>query len=133
MGNGLKAMTGKCRHYVLTETAERDFRAARQWSLSRWGKELTKQYFNDLHNCAESIARNPDQFSSIEHVPNAEELKVYPIREHYLVYVPVRDKCVAIVALIRQTRDVPGILNANGFIIQRQLKEVFAKLAPVTC
>jgi hypothetical protein len=33
-----------------------------------------------------------------------------------------------IVSLIRQTRDVPAILNANGFEIQRQLKEIFKKL-----
>ncbi len=121
-------MAGMRRNYILTETAERDFRAARQWSLSRWGKELTRQYFTDLHECAESIAQNPEQFSSIEDVSYTAELNVYPIREHYPVYVPLRDKRIAIVALIRQTRDVPAILNANGFMIQRQLKEVLAKL-----
>ena len=116
------------RHYILTETAERDFRAARQWSSSRWGKALTKQYFTDLHECAESIAQNVERFSSREHISGAAELSVYPIREHYLVYVPISNKRIVIVALIRQTRDVPAILQANGFRIQKQLKEIFEKL-----
>ena len=121
-------MAGKRRHYILTETAERDFREARQWSLSRWGKELTKQYFTDLHESAESIAQNHDHFTSTEQVPDATELSIYPVREHYLVYVPVSRNRIVIVALIRQTRDVPAILNANSFMVQRQLKEIFEKL-----
>lgn len=121
-------MAGKRRHYILTETAERDFRAARQWSLSRWGSELTRQYFTDLHECAESIAQNPERFSSMEHVSYTAELNVYPVREHYLVYIPVNGSLIVIIALVRQTRDVPAILNANGFMIQKQLKEIFEKL-----
>ncbi len=121
-------MARKPRYYILTETAERDFRAARHWSLSRWGKDLTRQYFTDLHQCAERIAQNPEQFSSFDHVSNTAELNVYPIREHYLVYLPISDKRIVIVAFIRQTRDVPDILNANGFMIQRQLKEILEKL-----
>ena len=124
-------MAGKRRRYILTETAEQDFREAWGWSLSRWGRELTKQYFTDLHQCAERIARNSARFAPMEHVPNTAELSVYPIREHYLVYVPIREKRIAIVALIRQTRDVPAILNANGFVIRRQLKKILAKPAPV--
>ena len=65
----------------------------------------------------------------MEHVPNTAELSVYPIREHYLVYVPIREKRIAIVALIRQIRDVPAILNANGLVIRRQLKKILAKTA----
>ncbi|TQV82433.1 type II toxin-antitoxin system RelE/ParE family toxin [Exilibacterium tricleocarpae] len=121
-------MAGKRRHYILTETAEGDFRAAWQWSLSRWGKALTKQYFTDLHKCAESIAQNHNHCASIESIVDTVELSIYPIREHYLVYVPTSNGCIAIVALIRQTRDVPAVLDANGFLIQRQLKEIFEKL-----
>ncbi|MDM3872463.1 type II toxin-antitoxin system RelE/ParE family toxin [Porticoccus sp. W117] len=121
-------MARKQRHYVLTETAEHDFREVRLWSLSRWGRELTKQYFADLHEYAERIARNPERFAAMEHVSNTAELNVYPVREHYLVYIPVSGKGIVIVALIRQTRDVPTILNANGFMIRKQLREVFAAL-----
>lgn len=67
-------MSRRRKTYVLTETAARDFKAARAWSLSR-----------------------------------------------YLVYVPLGKKQIAIVALIRQTRDVPTILQENGFLIRRAL------------
>jgi len=116
-------------HYILTKTAEHDFREARQWSLSRWGSELTKQYFTDLHKSAENIAQNYKRIASMEHVADATELSVHPVREHYLVYVPISGKRIVIVALIRQTRDVPTIIQASGFMIQRQLKESFKKLA----
>ncbi len=115
----------KQRPYILTETAERDFRQARQWSMRRWGKELTKQYFSDLHDCAENLARSPRQPPSAKQDGNVADLKIYPVREHYMVYVPVKPERIAIVALIRQTRDVPAILNANSFLIRRQWKEIF--------
>jgi len=120
-------MAGKRRHYILTETAKRDFREARRWSLSRWGKELTKQYFFDLHESAESIARNYEHFSSTKHIEST-ELSVHPIREHYIVYIPINGNRIVIVSLIRQTRDVPAILKINGFMIQRQLNEIIEKL-----
>ncbi len=117
-------MAGKQRNYILTEIAESDFREARQWSLSRWGKELTKQYFSDLHACAESLSRNPARSTFMFQVSAAVELKIHPVREHYVVYVPIDSNRIAIVALIRQIRDVPAILNANSFMIQRQLKKI---------
>jgi plasmid stabilization system protein ParE len=115
----------KHKHYILTASAERDFREARRWSLSRWGKELTEQYFSDLHESAQGIAQN---HLPIHQGSKASELGIYPVREHYLVYVPISKNSIVIVALIRQTRDVPEILKTNGFKIRRQLKEIFEKL-----
>ena len=122
---GASKKTGKRRHYILTATAERDFREAKRWSLSRWGKELTAQYFADLHESAEGIAQS---HSMTLQIADTSELGIYPVREHYLVYVPIGKNNIVIVALIRQTRDVPAILKANGFQIQRQLKEIFERL-----
>lgn len=123
-------MARKHKHYILTATAERDFRESKRWSLSRWGEEQTRQYFTDLHKSAESIAENYKRFASFEHVTGTTELSIHPVREHYLVYVPISGNCICIVivALIRQTRDVPAILNANSFMIQRQLKAIHKKL-----
>ena len=42
--------------------------------------------------------------------------------------MPISKNSVVIVALIRQTRDVPAILKANGFKIQRLLKDIFKAL-----
>jgi plasmid stabilization system protein ParE len=119
---------GRRAHYILTATAEQDFRDARQWSLSRWGKELTQQYFTDLHESAEGIAEEYRNSPKKTYLSKKSKLGIRPVREHYLVYVPINKDCIVIVALIRQTRDVPAILQANGFAIQRQLKEIFEKL-----
>lgn len=112
-------------YYILTATAERDFWEARRWSVSRWGKELTTQYFIDIHNVAESIAQSD---SVIHHLKSVDELGIHPVREQYLVYVPIAKNRIVIIALIRQVRDVPAILKANSFKIQRQLKEIFKEL-----
>lgn len=109
----------------MTKTAESDFRQAKKWSMSRWGKELTKQYFSHLHQTAEQLGQRQDPLSKITNLTDETGLKVYPVREHYLVYLPLDEKLIAIVSLIRQTRDVPAILEANDFIIRRELKEIF--------
>ncbi len=114
--------------YLLTTTAEQDIREARRWSLSRWGKELTQQYFADLHASAQNIARNHQRITSAEYLTDQAELKIHPVREHYFVYVPINKGDIVIVALIRQTQDVPAILRVNGFKIKWQLKEISEKL-----
>ena len=107
--------------YVLTETAARDFRTARAWSSSRWGKERTRSYFRQIHDAAERIAANQSAVQGRENLTGDTGLGAYPVGEHYLVYAPIDDKRIAIVALIRQTRDVPAILQANSYRIHRAL------------
>jgi plasmid stabilization system protein ParE len=108
----------------LTLTADNDFREARQWSLSRWGTKLTEGYFADLHSGAEFIAKNHRSLARKDGLAGATGLGVYAVREHYVVYVPIADQQIAIVALIRQTRDVPAILETNRFIIRREVHEI---------
>ena len=112
------------RHYTLTETAEQDFRQAKRWSLSRWGKTLTRQYFEDLHQGAEYIAANHKSLQKRDNLTGESALGIHPVKEHYIIYVPTGDKQIVIVALIRQTRDVPNILKRNQFIVQRELKDI---------
>jgi len=117
------------RHYILTSTAERDFRQAKQWSLSRWGKELTAQYFSDLHDAAEYVAKNAQSFVEKGELTGESGLAISAAREHYIVYVPISKKRIIIVALIRQTRDVPAILKANNYIICRELDKILYLLS----
>lgn len=109
---------------MLTKTAEKDFRAAKQWSLNRWGKALTKRYFEDLHAGAEWLAENCQKVSTKQHMGDLQGLAVHAIREHYLVYVPWGEQKIVIVALIRQTRDVPKILKENAFVFRRELADL---------
>lgn len=112
------------KHYLLTLTAENDFRQTRKWSKKRWGAALTQKYFSDLHDGAEYIAKNYHPHPTDKKLTETYGIGVYPIREHYMVYFPIVQDLIVIVALIRQTCDVPAILKANHYLIQRELKEI---------
>jgi plasmid stabilization system protein ParE len=117
------------RRYILTQTAEDDFRQARLWSKRRWGAELTRAYFQDLHEGAQYLAQNWQSLPSKNNLTNESDLGIYAVREHYMVFLPVPAKTmIIIIALIRQTRDVPTILKTNSFAIQRALQSVSGKL-----
>ncbi len=113
--------------YVLTETAAGDFRAARGWSLARWGKERTKTYFEQLHADAEYVSAHQQAIAKRDDLIGNTGLGVHAVGEHYLVYAPLESKRIAVVALIRQTRDVPAIVEANSFQIRKQVRAVLQR------
>ena len=115
------------RHYTLTETAAEDFRAARAWSLVRWGKALTKQYFHDLHEGAEFVALNHRSLHDRNDLTGDTGLGIHAVREHFLVYVPMAENSIVVVALIRQVRDVPAILKKSAFRIRRELRDILGR------
>lgn len=108
--------------YILTATAERNFYEAKMWSMKRWGRDLTRQYFKDIHRSANELADHHFSATEFTETVSDAEVLVWPVREHYLVYVPIRKGLIIIVALIRQTRDVLSIVAANSFILRRELK-----------
>jgi len=114
--------------YVLTETAAADFRSARQWSINRWGKQKTLAYFEKLHAGAEFVAGSQAAVVGRDDLVGNTGLGAYPVGEHYLVYAPLDKNRILIVALIRQTRDVPEILAANSFQIRRQVQAALVRL-----
>ena len=116
------------RSYVLTVRAEVDLREARAWSRSRWGKQLTSRYFEDLHEGAQYIADNHASFGSRHHLAGGTSLFLYPVREHYIVYEPLTEKSIAVVAVIRQGRDIPTILQKWAAPIRRELIEIRGKI-----
>jgi len=117
-------VSGNKKNYILTEIAERDFWQAKQWSISRWGKKLTTQYFKDLHQVAQYIALNYQSLPEKNYLTGTTELGIYAVREHYLIYVPESKIQIVIVALIRQTRDVPTIIKENNYLFRRELKKI---------
>ena len=82
------------KRYLLTRLAESDLHEARLWSLSRWGRKLTREYFSDLHGGAEYVAIHHHRLSSREDLTGDTGLSIHPIREHYLVYLPVADQYI---------------------------------------
>jgi plasmid stabilization system protein ParE len=115
-------------HYVLTDRAAADLREARAWSRARWGKKLTARYFDDLHEGAQLIAENQTALRGRLELSGGTSLLVYPVREHYIVYEPLAERFIAIVAVIRQGRDVPAILQKWSAPIRRELIEIRAKI-----
>lgn len=117
--------------YVLTETAARDFREARRWSKARWGNHATKEYFKKLHQGASHIAAHQAAISRREELTGDTGPGIYPVGEHFLVYAPIEPGRVAIVALVRQVRDVAAILQSNHFQIQRALEDALRGLKAI--
>ncbi|MGH8220140.1 MAG: type II toxin-antitoxin system RelE/ParE family toxin [Steroidobacteraceae bacterium] len=113
--------------YVLTARAAADLREARAWSRARWGKDLTNRYFDDLHRGVQLIAEN--QLTLVrEERAGRTDLLVYPVREHYVVYEPLDERFIAVVAVIRQGRDLPAILRKWSILIRRELLEIRGRI-----
>jgi plasmid stabilization system protein ParE len=115
--------------YVLTARAAADLREARVWSRAKWGKELTSRYFDDLHKGAQFIAENQSALRRRQELNGGTTLLVYPVREHYIVYEPLDERFIAVVAVIRQGRDIAAILQKWSVPIRRELIEIRAKIA----
>jgi plasmid stabilization system protein ParE len=106
--------------YVLTPTARRHLREAKAWSMARWGRELTAQYFHDIEKIALHLAEH--------HYKHENGLGIYPVREHYIVYEPLAKRKIAIVAFVRQGRDVPALLSRYGAVFERELEKIRKKV-----
>ncbi len=115
--------------YLLTDRAASDLREARAWSRSRWGKELTDRYFEDLHEGAQYIAENHASLRDRHELAGGTALLLYPVREHYIVYEPLAPRLIAIVAVIRQSRDIPAILQKWAAPIRQEVMEIRSKIA----
>ncbi len=107
--------------YILTQSAERDFREAKQWSHNRWGSDLTRRYFQDLHAGAMYVADNHEKLRRRDELTAATGLSIYPVREHYIVYIPGGKSSIVIVALLRQGRNIRDILTHNAYRLKREV------------
>ena len=102
--------------------ARSHLRGAKQWSLERWGKKLTQVCFRDLDAAARRLAENHTTLPSRMELTGDPLLRAYPVREHFLIYVPVDNWRIAIVAVIRQGRDLPALCARHRSMIERELQ-----------
>lgn len=116
------------RSYILTAKAADDLREARAWSRARWGKTLTDRYFDDLHKVAQYVAQNHDSLRERHELAGGTALRVYPAREHYLVYEMLAPGFIAIVAVTRQGRDLPAILQKWAAPIRREITDIRGRI-----
>jgi plasmid stabilization system protein ParE len=89
---------------------------------------LTNRYLEDLHEGAQYIAENHASFRARQELAGGSALLLYPVREHYLVYEPLGPRFIAIVAVVRQGRDLPAILQKWAAPIRRELIEIRGKI-----
>jgi len=115
-------------HYLLTLSAESDLRQAKQCSQARWGSELTKEYFADLNQAAEYVATHHESLHSREDLTGDTGLLMHPVREHYLIYMPVGKQAVIIVSVLRQSRNIPETLKKSAFKMHREIQDIQERL-----
>jgi plasmid stabilization system protein ParE len=118
--------------YFLTLGAVDDIREVGDWSLERWGKEKTVQYLTELHEKLEYVAANFKTFENNktgEGLSGGTGLLLYPAGKHYIIYVPIGEKSIAVVAVIRQGRDISSLLQKDDFTIRRELHEISDRIA----
>lgn len=116
------------KRYILTDRAASDLREARAWSRARWGKDLTNRYFDDLHDGAQYVAEHHASLRGRHDLAGGTALLLHAVREHYLVYEPLDVQHVVIVAVVRQRRDIPAILQKWAAPIRRELIEIRAAI-----
>ncbi len=104
--------------YILTPTARQHLREAKNWSFARWGEELTKEYFHELEKTALFIAENHNKLTK------QQELGIYPVRSHYIIYIAISANKIAIADIIRQGRDVTALLSKHTFSIQHEINKL---------
>ncbi|MEO1609213.1 MAG: type II toxin-antitoxin system RelE/ParE family toxin [Pseudomonadota bacterium] len=120
------------RNYVLTPGAVDDIREIADWSSGYWGKERTVKYLAELHEGLEYIAANFKVFEKSEarsDLSGGTGLLLYPVNKHFIAFIPIGEQSIAVAAVIRQGRDIPAILQKDGFAIRRDLKEINDKIA----
>jgi plasmid stabilization system protein ParE len=83
---------------------------------------LSNVYFHDLHEATQELAEHPNRFQSREELDGGTGIKLHAVRQHILAYERVNAHTVAIVAVLRQDRDIPNILRKGAYMISRELK-----------
>jgi plasmid stabilization system protein ParE len=108
------------RNYFLSPTTISHLRDHKKWSLDKFGHATTKKYFQDLDKGFQYIADNYERFPKRSELTGESGLSIYPVREHYIVYVPMKDD-IHIADVLGQVQDIPNILNENAATFQREL------------
>jgi len=56
-------------------------------------------------------------------------LSLYPVNKHYIAFIPIGEASIAVAAIIRQSRDIPAILQKDSASIRRDLQEINDRIA----
>jgi len=88
--------------YRLTEEAQRDLRAIRDYALSNWGAQQSRTYLNRLRQTLEKLAEIPEIGLKREEELGP-DVHSFPYVSHMLYYVP-DSKGITVMAVLHQSR-----------------------------
>lgn len=108
------------RRYFLSSIAVSHLREHKRWSIARFGQAITKKYFEDLDKAFQYIADHYASLPARKELTGDSGLGIHPIREHFVIFLPLRDG-VHIVDVLRQSQDVPNIIRQSAAIFEREI------------
>lgn len=97
--------------YLLSPSAVQNLHHQKEWSLKQWGRDQTRKYFDDLTKGFDYIADNYKRFPARKELTGDTEFLIYPIRENYVVFQPLKDGRIFIHGILGQDQDIPNILR----------------------
>jgi plasmid stabilization system protein ParE len=107
--------------YFLTQRAIHSLNDIRSYSITKFGRPTTRRYFEDLTKGFSYLASKDVSVAKRKDIAGDHCLQVYPIREHYAVYV-ITSVGVIILDVVLQSRDIPNFLNKNITLLRAELR-----------
>jgi plasmid stabilization system protein ParE len=114
--------------YTLTKGAEADLEEIYRHSLEMFGLEQTNKFMAELKKAAEFAADNHGKVSTRAHLTGESGLSLYPVNNHFIAYRPVAENHIVIIALFRQSRDIPSFIRAESEKFKKDFLEIERKI-----
>jgi len=110
--------------YTLTTSAESDLRALQARSLELFGPIQTNRFIARLKKAAEFASTHIGKLSTRSHLVGDSGLSLYPVSNQFLVYRPVSDHHIVILAIVTQSRDIPALIAAKETTFQETFRVI---------
>ena len=114
--------------YTLTKGAEADLDEIYRRSLERFGRDQTNTFMTALKKAAEFAADNHGKVPPRSQLTGESGLSLYPVHNHFIAYRPVADHHIVIIALLRQSRDIPAFVLAEAKRFRKDFAEIERKI-----
>lgn len=102
-----------------SRTALFDLADIENYSLARWGKNVTETYLDSVDKALEMLATNPNLLRDIP--KTASTLKFYRVKQHYLICT-VLDSVIYVVTIKHCSMDIPNRLTELEPTLQHEVK-----------
>lgn len=97
------------RRFRLTSTAAAQFEKIGRDTAAKWGNDQARRYLIELRDGFETIAARHDRLPPKP--AGVGDLRLHRVNRHYVVFLPLTEEVVAIVAILHERMDVPARLR----------------------